>query len=110
MLKVMRSAFSLASIPLPGRCRLTALAAAKLVALLIVAFAASPVLAVWTAEEFHRFSHVEKFLVVGKPGVAPTWNELEPIAVNRNRAAPASPWRHFGDILTLTTPEARVSY
>jgi hypothetical protein len=38
------------------------------------------VLAVWTTKELHRFSYGETFLAAGKPMVAPTSAELEPIA------------------------------
>ena len=64
--------------------RFSAQATAKLVALLIIAFAAAPVLTVWTAVKLHLLSLSsrlgEKFLVGERAGVASTCTELEPIA------------------------------
>jgi len=94
MLQVMRAPFSFSAIPLHGPCLATAFTACSPECGIVRTLAASPVLAVWTTKELHRFSHLEKFLVVGKPRVAPTWNELEPIAAQEQRVIPST--KRFG--------------
>ena len=86
MLQVMWAPFSFSAIPLHGPCLATAFTACSPECGIVRTLAASPVLAVWTTKELHRFSHLEKFLVVGKPRVASAWNELEPIAVEKHCA------------------------
>src|SRR5262252_4417141 len=82
MLQVMRAPFSFSAIPLHGPCLATAFTACSPECGIVCTLAASPVLAVWTTKELHRFSHLEKFLVAGKPRVASADTELEPIAEN----------------------------
>src|SRR5215471_2745637 len=107
MLQVMRASFSFSAIPLHGPCLATAFTACSPECGIVRTLAASPVLAVWTTKELHRFSHLEKFLAAGKAEVAPAWNELEPIARSktgpkkRSRNVPTSGSKPYH---SLTTP------
>src|SRR5262249_56170792 len=80
MLQVMRAPFSFSAIPLHGPCLATAFTACSPECGIVRTLAASPVLAVWTTKELHRFSHLEKFLAAGKAQEAPAWYEIGPNA------------------------------
>ena len=94
MLQVMRAPFSFSVIPLHRLRYFITLATAELIALLIIAFAAAPMIYSSDSGKAPSTSLSEKILVVGKPEVAPACNKLKPTAAQEQRVIPST--KRFG--------------